>query len=47
MATEFEIKLRAKSVEQLGEILRDAQVVKFAPRAAGERKERRDDENTR
>lgn len=30
MATEFEIKLRAKSVEQLGEILRDAQVVKFA-----------------
>ena len=24
MATEFEIKLRAKSVEQLGEILRDA-----------------------
>ena len=67
MATEFEIKLRAKSVEQLGEILRDAQVVKFAqeklreihmrttyfepqmdaPRAAGERKERRDDENAR
>ena len=30
MATEFEIKLRAKSVEQLGEILRDAQVVKLA-----------------
>ena len=70
MATEFEIKLRAKSVEQLGEILRDAQVVKLAqeklreihmrttyfdtaepqmdaPRAAGERKERRDDENAR
>ena len=30
MATEFEIKLRAKSVEQMGEILRDAQVVKLA-----------------